>query len=199
MTHAELVMRAARWLRNTRGCSVVFTEFACSGGEIPDAIGWQYQHSILVECKTSRSDFMADKNKPWRRMPELGMGLERYFMVPEGVITVADLSGLDVRLRYERSKWGLLWVCRNHVRVMKKSEGFASRGRVNEIGFLVSMLRRTSLRIGPGVTLDAWLKWDQRPKPASKVTPGELRRQHREWLKQDAVVSTSPQTQSKNV
>lgn len=182
LAHADLVLRAARWLRNTRGCSVVFTEFACSGGEIPDAIGWQYQHSILVECKTSRSDFMADKNKPWRRMPELGMGLERYFMVPEGIITPTDLCGLDARLQFARSKWGLLWVCKNQVRVMKKAEGFGVRDRIREVGFLVSMLRRAGLRIGPGVTLDAWLKWDQRPKPTPKLTPAELRRQHREWL-----------------
>ena len=186
LTHADLVMRAARWLRNTRGCSVVFTEFACSGGEIPDAIGWQYEHSILVECKTSRSDFSADKSKPWRRLPEIGMGLERYFMVPEGVITAADLCGLDARLQFERSKWGLLWVCKNHVRIVKKSDGFAGRGRVREIGFLVSMLRRAGLRIGSGATLNSWLKWDQRPKPTPKLTPGELRRQHREWLKAEA-------------
>jgi hypothetical protein len=53
-THANLVLSAARWLRNTKGCTVVFTEFAATGNETPDAIGFQGERSILVECKVSR-------------------------------------------------------------------------------------------------------------------------------------------------
>jgi hypothetical protein len=66
MTHAELVARAVKWLSGTMRCNPVYAGLA-SCGEIPDAIGWtsKYSHygSIVVECKTSRADFVADKRK----------------------------------------------------------------------------------------------------------------------------------------
>jgi hypothetical protein len=69
MTHAELVVRAIRWLRNQKGCSFVLSEqFAAGVAEQPDAIGWKYgDQSHLIECKISRSDFFADAAKPFRR------------------------------------------------------------------------------------------------------------------------------------
>lgn len=100
MTHAELVARAARWLANTRRCSVVATERnAWSAGEAPDAIGWTcYGHSILVECKTTIGDFYADQRKPGRRAGTLGMGRERYYLTPPGL-----LAG-----KYLPDGWGML-------------------------------------------------------------------------------------------
>jgi hypothetical protein len=47
-------------------CNPVFSRCA-SCAEIPDAIGWtsrwQFRGSIVVECKTSHSDFVADRKK----------------------------------------------------------------------------------------------------------------------------------------
>ena len=157
VTHAELVRSAARWLRNTKGCTVVFTEFAAAERENPDAIGFEGERSILVECKVSRADFAADRNKPSRRIPAAGMGAERYYMVPAGLMHARELP----------EKWGLLWVRDRHVQVVRKSRGFPERARGSEIGFLVSMLRRAELRIGAGTTLNAWLRWENRP---GKVT-----------------------------
>src|SRR2546426_9205199 len=34
-------------------------------------------HSVLIECKISRSDFLADRDKPFRQKSELGLGCER--------------------------------------------------------------------------------------------------------------------------
>ena len=66
MTHEELCERARRWLSGTRRCQPVFSNIA-SCGEIPDAIGWSsaygWRGSTVVECKTSLSDFHADKYK----------------------------------------------------------------------------------------------------------------------------------------
>ena len=66
MNHEELCERARRWLSGTRRCRPVFSSIA-SCGEVPDAIGWsscyQWHGSTVVECKTSRSDFYADKKK----------------------------------------------------------------------------------------------------------------------------------------
>ena len=68
-SHEQLVERAGRWLRGTMRCNVVLLEPGYgSVGEIPDAIGWTSDGvSIVVECKASRSDFLADRNKPARR------------------------------------------------------------------------------------------------------------------------------------
>ena len=66
MTHDDLCARAVRWLRGTMHCNPVFSRNA-SCGEVPDAIGWTSRYSshgsIVVECKTSHSDFLADKKK----------------------------------------------------------------------------------------------------------------------------------------
>ena len=52
-------------------------------GEMPDAIGWKRGcHSVLVECKSSRADFLADREKPWRQKPENGAGCERFYLTP---------------------------------------------------------------------------------------------------------------------
>ena len=70
-THKELSDRAMRWLHGTMRCHPVFAGLA-SCAEVPDAIGWtsryQFRGSIVVECKTSHSDFLADKKKAiqWR-------------------------------------------------------------------------------------------------------------------------------------
>lgn len=88
ITHADLVKVAAKWLKNIRpGCGVILTEMvtgsACS---TPDAIGWMIggRHSVLVECKVSRSDFLRDKSKPHRRYAN--MGNRRYYLVLPGII-----------------------------------------------------------------------------------------------------------------
>ena len=50
---------AVVWLRRYR-CGVVLSEQACVSGEMPDAIGWKRaNHSVLIECKISRADFLA--------------------------------------------------------------------------------------------------------------------------------------------
>ena len=69
MTHKELCDRALRWLHGSRRCEPVFAGIA-SCSEIPDAIGWsscyRWTGSTVIECKTSLSDFYADKRKYFR-------------------------------------------------------------------------------------------------------------------------------------
>jgi hypothetical protein len=66
MNHTELCLRALRWLRGTRRCNPVYSLNA-SCAEVPDAIGWastyRWEGSTVIECKTSVSDFYADKQK----------------------------------------------------------------------------------------------------------------------------------------
>lgn len=102
MKHKDLVEIAEKWLLKSKGCSFAFAELCAmtANGETPDAIGWRSGYSILVECKTSRSDFHADKKKFFRKLPGQGMGNFRFFLCPEKIITPEDLP----------EKWGLIWV-----------------------------------------------------------------------------------------
>lgn len=129
MTHSELVESAAKWLK--KKCSVVLTEIVTTG-ETPDAIGWQGTHSILIECKVSYSDFVADRKKYFRRYPEIGVGNHRYFLATLGLLSVDELP----------SKWGLLEITEFRIQVTKKSEHFYETGSRHEIGLLLSTLRR---------------------------------------------------------
>jgi hypothetical protein len=94
-------------------------------GEIPDAIGFKSNCSIVVECKTSRSDFLADREKPFRLDPSEGLGDHRYFLCPEGVITPKDdLKG-----------WGLLYLKNGKIRrvvcpITKRIEDYYHKGRM---------------------------------------------------------------------
>lgn len=101
-SHKDLCSLAVAWLqrpnsRNGPGCSVAVSEtLNWINGEIPDAIGWRpYRQersgSVLVEVKTSRSDFLADAGKPHRFDMSLGMGAYRYFLAPEGLLSMDEL------------------------------------------------------------------------------------------------------------
>jgi Holliday junction resolvase len=59
--HSDLVEIAEKWL--LKRCGFAFTELSTHAQEIPDAIGFKSGISILIECKTSRADFLADRKK----------------------------------------------------------------------------------------------------------------------------------------
>ena len=137
MTHKELIARAEKWLMNTKGCSFCFTELTCWAPEVPDAIGWKSCHSHLVECKTSRADFQSDAKKMVRQFPYLGMGVYRYYMTVHKLITPEELP----------RQWGLLYVYKNQVRMIKDPISFkVSDATVQEMPLLMSALRRVYLR-----------------------------------------------------
>ncbi len=100
-THKQLVDRAGEWLRGAARCPIVFTEIVSLQAEAPDAIGWRNSagESFLVECKVSRSDFLADRRKGFRRDAEFGMGMFRYYLCPPDIVRVSDLP----------LRWGLLY------------------------------------------------------------------------------------------
>ncbi len=145
MTHAELVERAERWLLKTCGCGFAFAELcaATNTGEIPDAIGWKSGISILVECKSTRSDFLADKRKRFRKQPDQGMGKYRYYLTVPGMINPEDLP----------ESWGLLYCHPKKIeRVVSPvkgnifSPGVFVANESAEIQLMASALRRIHLR-----------------------------------------------------
>lgn len=97
MTRAQLIERAVAWLW-TIGCKVVLPEFGAATAEKPDAIGFTYGGTILIECKVSRADFFADQAKWFRKKPHEGLGDWRFYLTPRGLIKPEELP----------EGWGLL-------------------------------------------------------------------------------------------
>jgi hypothetical protein len=156
VTHEELCERAVLWLSGKR-CNPIFCRIA-SATEIPDAIGWSskwnWQGSIVIECKVSVGDFRGDIYKRFptafpdkdcaicdgigfergkRRVvclcrKPMKMGDRRYFMVPTGLINLEDMA--------KYPDHGLLWVKGRRVVVMKEAPERTERNTDNEIRLL---------------------------------------------------------------
>ena len=139
MTHRELCLKAARYLRYqgivpfTR-CQYVVCELERIG-ESPDAIGFSGWSTQLIEVKVSRSDFLSDKKKVWRRLPDTGMGSHRSYLCPTGLISVEELP----------EKWGLLYIDeQGKITEIKEAERQESNHNA-EIAALMSILRREGI------------------------------------------------------
>ena len=154
MTHSALVELAVRWLRRY-GCGIVLSEQACVSGEVPDAIGWKGAcRSVVVECKLSRSDFLADRAKPFRQNSELGLGCERWNLTPAGLLSAENLP----------RSWGLLESRAGKLHVAVKASRHDQRtpaGLLYEMNLLLASLRRVEVRIEPQ-TITEFLKWKNR-------------------------------------
>ncbi len=110
--HDYLTARAVNWLKGSRRCvSILIEPLDTQGPEIPDAIGWTNRgRSIVVECKTTLSDFYADRRKaPRHRLG--GLGCLRYYMTLPGLLRTARLP----------TYWGLLEVHPKQVRTFTKA------------------------------------------------------------------------------
>ena len=121
---------------------------------MPDAIGWKKAcHSVLVECKVTRADFLVDRAKSWRRQPEIGVGCERYYLAPRGMIEIEELP----------AGWGLLEICGREIETVKRSAKNlrSATGFEYEMNLLLASLRRVELRIEPQSITD-FLKWKNR-------------------------------------
>lgn len=99
----ELLRKNAFWfLRKEKcgkkglGCSVVLSELSGQGADRPDAIGWRYAQSVVVECIRTRSDFLEYiANTTEARV---AVGQHRFFIAPRGLISLEELP----------PDWGLL-------------------------------------------------------------------------------------------
>jgi len=144
ITHSDLVKAAAAWLR--RRCSVVITEIATTG-EQPDAIGWSGAFSILVECKISLSDFRADKKKFFRSNGEYGMGCQRFYCMPKGMLNSIEELPFG---------WGLLEYDGHHIYerfTVHRSNDYNQR---HEIEILLSTLRRIGINAPTGISIKCY-------------------------------------------
>lgn len=126
MTHKELVEAAYRWVLKRGSCGVAFKELNtnCCNGEYPDVIGFGSGTSTVIECKTSRTDFLSDKKKSFRMYPELGMGRYRYYCCLPNIIMSDELP----------DGWGLLYIIQGSVRRVHNPYG-TLEGNIYKGGF----------------------------------------------------------------
>lgn len=132
-THRDLVLRAQRWLHNTKHNSVTLIEVK-NFGEEPDVIGWKSGFSTLIECKATRSDFLKDAKKYVRMHPEFGMGYYRSYFAPQGLIDPKELP----------ANWGLLEPIGRTVKEVVKPQPFYTRNMASEVIILASAVQRVT-------------------------------------------------------
>lgn len=143
LSHSDLVLLAVRWLTNVKRCPVVITEMTSGSQETPDAIGWMScGMSHLVECKVSRADFLADRDKWFRQehngCEHLPMGSFRWYLTPAGLIKPLEIKG----------PWGLLETNGKTIRLVVDAS-YTGTERRYEFCLLTSALRRITNH--PGV------------------------------------------------
>lgn len=139
LTHKRLCEIGANYLKNAIPwfirCNYVVTEFSSQCDEQPDIYGYRGEsHTVLVEVKVSRSDFLADRKKRHRQLGK-GIGSSRYYLCPTGLISIDDLP----------PGWGLLY-CNDEERITieKRSEHFEKRDYISGMAVMYSIIRRLS-------------------------------------------------------
>lgn len=115
---------------NGHGCHFAIIEPSCYG-ENPDVFGIRHGANgfsvgtVLIEAKTSRSDFLADRKKPHRMQPETGIGKWRYYICPTDLIKPKDLP----------EKWGLIYVNeRGHCNIVAGAMAVPKDKYISEYG-----------------------------------------------------------------
>lgn len=163
-THKNIVDIAYKWILKNGRIGVAFKELKSIDNQIPDVIGFDGWQSILIECKVSRSDFLADKKKPHH---DNGMGNWRFYCCPKDIIKVSELPkswGLiyidekgkakieyDCRIKKEEinhddpDNW--YWKEKNIThRTVEAKENFFNANMVSERRIMYSALRRLQIR-----------------------------------------------------
>lgn len=97
-SHKELCNRASQWAINN-GNPVVFNELVCMAGEQADVLAFNGDSSTLIEVKTSRSDFLKDNQKWFRKLDTKTLGNYKYYFCVTDVIRPEELP-VD---------WGLIY------------------------------------------------------------------------------------------
>lgn len=140
ITHDALCVAAARWLhRHHDNCNIpncflcaVDVSFWTIYKERPDVVGFSSSAPpVLIEVKTSTSDFKADADKLVRKYPDRGIGAFRFYCTPENLIKKDTLP----------PGWGLLEYADGKMSIIKES-GYFEHSFMCEQKLLLSILRR---------------------------------------------------------
>jgi hypothetical protein len=141
--HGERVSRAA--------CPIIVTELVSHAIETPDVIGWAGV-SVLIECKASRADFFADGGKSFRKLPENGMGVLRYYLVPDGLLSDEEIPEGWGHLTANRRPSGRGYDVR-----MRRESKIHQASHAAELCVLIGVLRSLQVEPGEHMTLKAYV------------------------------------------
>lgn len=140
ISHDELCQKGAAWLKRKHHCKVVVTQKCIMTDEQHDVIGWVGRgYSWLIEVKVSRADFLKDKKKFHRIHPQMGMGDERYYLAPAGLIKLDELP----------DDWGLLEWSKGRIYKSMKAKQQKQKRMVEEIRRLVSLVLHQNHGVKP--------------------------------------------------
>lgn len=147
MTHTELVKRGVNWLKNNQIAGmrfpIILPEYRCYANSIPDVIGLNHNHTAVLECKVSRSDFLADHRKGHRHN-NFQLGNYRYYLCPAELISYDEIN----------SGWGLLYCHPHKITIEKEPMIFTKeQTRPQEYQVMYSIIRRLMSYDGHDKTL----------------------------------------------
>lgn len=108
ITHKELIEKGVNYLIQ-KSYYVVITELSTLNlsGEIPDIIGFDFEKSIVIECKVSLQDWKRDREKKFRKNPALGLGNYRYYLIPDTLLYKTKMMN-EEKKKSLLGNWGLL-------------------------------------------------------------------------------------------
>jgi len=108
---------------------------------------------FLSSARFRAPDFLVDREKPFREKSQLGMGCERFYLTPPGLLRLKDLP----------YGWGLLELRNRIVSIVHPSARNlrTAIGFRHEMNLLLASLRRVEIRIEPQ-TITEFLKWKNR-------------------------------------
>lgn len=92
MTHDEMAEFAAERMRK-KGYLMTWANMrSTSCNEQPDVMALKSLFDcVIIEVKTSRGDFFADRKKPWRNGEVNGMGTERIYFTPPNLLKPEEI------------------------------------------------------------------------------------------------------------
>ena len=138
LTHSKIIEHSRKVLKRVGmmwKCGITFADLKTANSETPDVLGFYSGGASLIEAKASRSDFLSDKKKYFRKHPDMGMGNYRFYACPTGLIKEDELP----------DKWGLIYVsAKGRCTVKVKPQWQESRTRA-ELAFCYSVMRRIIL------------------------------------------------------
>ncbi len=138
LTHTKIIEHSRKVLKRAGmmwKCGVTFAELSTAVSETPDVLGFYSGGASLIEAKASRSDFLGDKKKYFRKHPEMGMGNYRFYACPSGLIKEEEIP----------DKWGLIYVSEKGRCTLKKKPVWQESRKSAEHMFMYSVLRRIIL------------------------------------------------------
>lgn len=139
-THDELCKISAKWLNEggriaPPSCPFVAVEVHTALDEVPDVFGWSSHLSVLIECKTSKSDYIKDFKKSFRANSASGVGEYRYFCCEPKLIRPEGLP----------NQWGLLWISEEGKVEVKREAERQTSNLFGERMIISSVMRRKGL------------------------------------------------------